>query len=71
MRSWLKSLRGGAMIRVQLSERQQEELVKFRRQASSKDAEKALMILMNAEEKSVPQIANLLKRISIIEIPIT
>jgi transposase len=51
-----------AMIRVQLSKRQQKELEKFRCQASSKDAEKALMILMNAEEKSVPQIANLLKR---------
>jgi transposase len=51
-----------AMIRVQLSERQQEELIKFRRQASSKDAEKALMILMSTEGKSVPQIANSLKR---------
>jgi transposase len=38
------------------------ELENFRRQASSKDSEKALMVLMNAEGRSVPQVAKLLKR---------
>ena len=50
------------MIRVQLSDNQRKELENFRRQASSKDSEKALMVLMNAEGKSPPQIAKLLKR---------
>jgi len=50
------------MIRVQLSDNQRMELENFRRQASSKDSEKALMVLMNAEGRSVPLIARLLKR---------
>ena len=50
------------MIRVQLSDNQRMELENFRRQASSKDSEKALMVLMNAEGRSVPQVAKLLKR---------
>jgi len=50
------------MIRVQLSDNQRMELKNFRRQASSKDSEKALMVLMNAEGRSVPLIARLLKR---------
>ena len=45
------------MIRVQLSDDQRRELENFRRQASSKDSEKALMVLLNAEGKSAPQIA--------------
>ena len=50
------------MIKVQLSDEQRMELENFRRQASSEVSEKALMVLMNAEGKSVPQIATLLKR---------
>ena len=50
------------MIRVKLSDSQRRELENFRRQASSRDSEKALMVLMNAEGKSAPQIATLLKR---------
>ncbi len=47
---------------MQLSDNQRMELENFRRQASSKDSEKALMVLMNAEGRSVPLIARLLKR---------
>ena len=50
------------MIRIQLSQEAREELESFRRQASSKDSEKALMILMNSEGQSVPKIARILKR---------
>jgi len=50
------------MIRVQLSDKQRIELEHFRQQASSKDSEKALMILLNADGSSAPQIARLLKR---------
>jgi len=50
------------MIRIHLSQEAQEELESFRRQASSKDSEKALMILMSSEGQSVPQIARILKR---------
>jgi len=50
------------MIRVQLSDNQRKELENFRRQASSKDSEKALMVFLNAEGKSAPQIAKLLMR---------
>ena len=58
----LKNLLGKGMIRVQLSDNQRRKLENYRRQASSRDSEKALMVLMNAEGKSVPQIATLLKR---------
>ncbi len=50
------------MIRVQLSDNQRKELENFRRQASSKDSEKALMVLLNGERKSAPEIAKMLKR---------
>jgi len=50
------------MIKVQLKEPQRRELENFRRQASSKDSEKALMILLNADGAKVPGIAGLLKR---------
>ena len=50
------------MIKIRLSDSQREELNRFRRQASSKDSEKALMVLMSADGLSVPQIAVTLKR---------
>ncbi|WP_457576725.1 IS630 family transposase [Desulfomarina sp.] len=51
------------MIKIVLSEAHRTELINFRRQASSKDSEKALMVLMNADNgMSVPQIAKTLKR---------
>ena len=58
----IKNLLEEEMIRVQLSDDQRRELENFRREASSKDSEKALMVLMNAEGKSPPEIARLLKR---------
>lgn len=50
------------MIRVRLTKNQQEEIEKFRRQASSKDSEKALMVLMNADGSNVSEISTLLRR---------
>jgi len=50
------------MIKVCLSPKQRVELETFRRQASSKDSEKALMVLMNADGLPVPKIAQTLKR---------
>ncbi len=50
------------MIKVYLSAEQRVELETFRRQASSKDSEKALMVLLNAEGLPVPRIAQTLKR---------
>ncbi len=49
------------MIRVQLSDNQRKQRENFHRQAPSKDSEKALMVLLNAEGKSAPQIAKMLK----------
>jgi transposase len=50
------------MIRVQLKKNQREEIEKFRRQASTKDSEKALMVLMNADGKNVSEISTVLRR---------
>lgn len=50
------------MIRVDLSDEQQQELEIFRKQASSKDSEKALMVLLSNDGKSVSEIALMLKR---------
>ena len=50
------------MIRVQLSSEQKAELEKFRCQASSKDSEKALMVLLSNDGQSVGYISALLKR---------
>jgi transposase len=50
------------MIRISLSPEQKNELEKFRHQASSKDSEKALMILLSAEGQSVSTISTILKR---------
>lgn len=50
------------MIKVQLSSDQRKELDSFRRQASSKDSEKALMVLLNADGKDVAEISSTLKR---------
>ncbi len=50
------------MIKIQLSYEQQLELESFRKQASSKDSEKALMTLLSNDGKSVPEIALMLKR---------
>jgi len=51
------------MIKIVLSKEQRRELESFRRQASAKDSEKALMVLMNADDgMSAPRIARTLKR---------
>ena len=50
------------MIRVQLTENQREKIEKIRRQASTKDSEKALMVLMNADGRNVSEISTLLRR---------
>ncbi len=50
------------MIKIELSHAQQYELENFRRQASSKDSEKALMILLSNDGKMVSEIAVMLKR---------
>ena len=47
---------------IRLSNEQWLELKKFRKQASLKDFEKALMVLLNNDGKSVPEIALMLKR---------
>ena len=50
------------MIRVKLNKDQRAEIEKFRYQASTKDSEKALMVLMNADGKNVSEISTLLRR---------
>ncbi len=50
------------MIKIQLDESQRQELENLRFQASSKDSEKALMILLSADGESVPKIARIVKR---------
>lgn len=50
------------MIKIQLTDSQREELERIRFQASSKDSEKALIILLSADGKSVPNIADIVKR---------
>lgn len=50
------------MIKIQLTNKQRLELESFRKQASSKDSEKALMALLSNDGKSVPEIALMLKR---------
>lgn len=53
---------GGIMLKIELSKEQKIELENFRKLASSKDSEKALMILMSSEGKYVPEISKTLKR---------
>lgn len=50
------------MIKIKLTDEQRRELEDFRRQASSKNSEKALMVLMSNDGHSVPKIAAILKR---------
>ena len=50
------------MIRIQLTDKQRLKLEGFRKQASTKDSEKALMALLSNDGKSVPEIALMLKR---------
>ena len=50
------------MIKVSINTEQQKELERFRTLASSKDSEKALMVLLSSEGKKVSQIAKTLKR---------
>lgn len=50
------------MIFVQLTEDKKKELEDFRKQASSKNSEKCLMVLMSNEKKSPVKIASILKR---------
>ena len=50
------------MIKIQLSNEQRKELELFRRHASAKDSEKALMVLMSSDGETVKQIARTLRR---------
>ena len=50
------------MLRIKLTSVQRQEVESFRKQASSKDSEKALMILLSNDGNSVPAIAQALKR---------
>ncbi len=50
------------MIKIQLTNEQRLKLESYRKQASSKDSEKALMALLSNDGKSVPEIALMLKR---------
>ena len=53
---------GGQMLKIQLSKEQRIELENYRKHASSKDSEKALMVLLSNDGKSVPEISLMLKR---------
>jgi len=50
------------LIKVQLSEEHRKELELFRRHASAKDSEKALMVLLSSDGETVKQIARTLRR---------
>jgi len=50
------------MIKVSITKEQQKELKQFRSLASSKDSEKALMVLLSSEGEKVSHIAKTLKR---------
>jgi transposase len=50
------------MLKIQLSNEQQIELKNYRKHASSKDSEKALMVLLSNDGKSVSEISSMLKR---------
>jgi len=50
------------MIRVQINQEEQRELERYRRQSSSRNSEKALMVLMNAGGDSAEAIAKKLQR---------
>jgi len=50
------------MIFVRLTESEKKELEEFRKQASSKNSEKSLMVLMSHDKKSPVDIGSLLKR---------
>ncbi len=50
------------MIRVSINTTQRKELEQFRSLASSKDSEKALMVLLCSEGETAPQISKALKR---------
>ena len=50
------------MIKIKLIQAQRIELENFRRQASSKNSEKALMVIMNADGQSVASISSALRR---------
>lgn len=50
------------MIKVSINKEQRKDLEKFRSLSSSKNSEKALMVLLSSEGKKVSQIARVLKR---------
>jgi transposase len=50
------------MIKVSINEDKQKELEQFRLLASSRNSEKALMVLLSSEGKKVSEIAQILKR---------
>ena len=57
-----KNNRRQIVIKIILTSEEQKELERFRSQASSKDSEKALMVLLNSEGKSPVAISRSLKR---------
>ena len=50
------------MIKIHLSDVQRKQLDRFRSQASAKDSEKALMVIMSSDGDTVKQIARTLRR---------
>jgi len=50
------------LIKIHLSNEQRKKLDRFRSQASAKDSEKALMVIMSSDGDSVKQIARTLRR---------
>ena len=50
------------MIRIKLTEKKKKQLEHYRGQASSKNSEKALMVIMSSEGKSSKEIARSLRR---------
>lgn len=50
------------MIRIQLTEKKKKQLEHYRGQASSKNSEKALMVIKSSEGKSPEEIAKILRR---------
>ena len=50
------------MIKVSMNKKQQKDIERFRSLASSKDSEKALMVLLSSDGKKISQIAETLKR---------
>ncbi|MBF0278119.1 MAG: IS630 family transposase [SAR324 cluster bacterium] len=50
------------MIKIDINKEKQKELERFRKLSSSKNSEKALMVLLSSEGKTISQISKALKR---------